>query len=190
MASIWKRAEDAESNRTQISHERSPDAGKRGWTKTLELVNELHAGMQGLFDAWLEQLRLTLIGLAWVALGSAVGGAARFFVSGFIGRRVGETFPWGTMVVNVTGAFAIGIIAAAAIRDVSFHVPDSWQFAVVGILGSYTTVSSLSLQTLALARDGEYARAGGNVLLSLALGLPAVALGFAVGTAAIGWGAP
>jgi CrcB protein len=163
---------------------------KRGWIKTLELVNELHAGVQGLFDAWLEQLRLTLIGLAWVALGSGVGGTARFFVSGLVGRLVGETFPWGTMVVNVTGAFAIGIIAATAIRHVSFHMPDSWQFAVVGIFGSYTTVSSFSLQTLALARDGEYARAGGNVLLSLALSLSAVALGFAVGNAAIAWGSP
>lgn len=163
---------------------------KRGWIKTLELVNELHHGVQGLFGAWLNQLRLTLIGLAWVALGSALGGTARFFVSGLIGRRVGETFPWGTMVVNVTGAFAIGIFAAAAIRHVSFHMPDSWQFAVVGILGSYTTVSSFSLQTLALARDGEYARAGGNVLLSLVVGLCAVALGFAVGSAAIGWGGP
>jgi fluoride exporter len=163
---------------------------KRGWIETLELANELYAGVQGLFDAWLEQLRMNLIGLAWVALGSALGGTARFFVSGLIGRRVGETFPWGTMAVNVTGAFAIGIIAAADIRHVSIHVPDSWQFAVVGILGSYTTVSSLSLQTVALARDGEYARAGGNVLLSLALGLSAVALGFAVGSAAIGWGGP
>jgi CrcB protein len=138
----------------------------------------------------LEQLRLTLIGLAWVALGSALGGTARFFLSGLVGRRVGETFAWGTMVVNVTGAFAIGIVVAAATRHVSFDVPDSWQFAVVGILGSYTTVSSFSLQTLALSRDGEYMRAGGNVLLSLALCLSAVALGFAAGSAAIGWGAP
>ena len=182
--------EDATGDRTGISHETSPGSVKRRWIKTLELVNELYAGVHGVFDAWLEQLRLTLIGLAWVALGSALGGTARFFVSGIISRHIGETFPWGTMVVNITGAFAIGVIAAAAIRHVSFHVLDPWQFAVVGILGSYTTVSSLSLQTLALARDGEYARAGANVLLSLALGLSAVALGFAVGSAAIDWGAP
>lgn len=185
--STWKRGEEAIDDR--IRHEKFPEAVQRGWIETLELVNGLHAGVQGLFGAWLEQLRMVLIGLAWVALGSAVGGAARFLVSGLVGRRIGETFPWGTMAVNVTGAFAIGIIAAAAVRHASFHEPASWQFAVVGILGSYTTVSSLSLQTLALARDGEYARAGGNVALSLALGLSAVALGFAAGSAAVGWAA-
>ena len=128
----------------------------------------------------------TLNGLLWVALGSAFGGTARFFLSGFVGRRVGETFPWGTMVVNVTGAFSIGVIAAAADEHSLFHLPETWQFAVIGFLGTYTTVSSFSLQTLALARDGEFVRAGGNVLLSLALCLSAVTLGFAVGRTAIG----
>lgn len=131
-----------------------------------------------------------LNGLVWVALGSAFGGAARFFLSGIVGRRIGETFPWGTMVVNVTGAFVIGVFAAAASGHTAFQLPPSWQFAVVGILGSYTTVSSFSLQTLALARNGEFLRAGGNVLLSLALCLAAVTLGFAASAAAIGLGAP
>ncbi|MCI0518211.1 MAG: fluoride efflux transporter CrcB [Woeseiaceae bacterium] len=121
-----------------------------------------------------------------VALGSGLGGAARFFVSGLVGRHIGETFPWGTMVVNVSGAFAIGIIAAAASGHAVFDMSDTWQFTVVGVLGSYTTVSSFSLQTLALARDGDYLRAGGNMLLSLTLCLSAVALGFAVAAAAIG----
>jgi len=156
----------------------------------LELVNGLHAGPQGMLDASLGQLQLTLIGLAWVASGSALGGTARFFLSGFVGRRIGETFPWGTMVVNVTGAFAIGIIAAAASRHALFYMPDSWQFAVVGFLGSYTTVSSFSLQTLALARDGEYLHAGGNILLSLLLCLAAVLLGFVSTAAVLGGGLP
>lgn len=129
-------------------------------------------------------------GLAWVALGSALGGTTRFLVSGVVGRRIGETFPWGTMVVNVTGAFAIGAVAAAATGHVAFDAPASWHFAVVGFLGSYTTVSSVSLQTLALARDGELLRAGGNVLLSLVLCLSAVALGFVSASAAVGPGTP
>ena len=131
-----------------------------------------------------------LNGLVWVALGSAFGGTARFFLSGFVGRCIGETFPWGTMVVNVTGAFAIGVFAAAASGHAAFQLPASWQFSVVGILGSYTTVSSFSLQTLALARDGEFLHAVANVLLSLALCLSAVTLGFAAAAAAIGLGAP
>jgi CrcB protein len=127
--------------------------------------------------------------LVWVALGSVLGGPARYFVSGFVGRRVGETFPWGTVAVNVSGAFAAGIITAAAIGSI-FLTSAAWQFAVTGFLGSYTTVSSFSLQTLALVRDGQIMRAGGNVILSLALCLSAVVLGYQFGSAALVVGAP
>lgn len=139
-------------------------------------------------DTLLGNAQAILTWLASVALGSALGGLARFVVSGFVGRWIGETFPWGTMTVNVTGAFAIGFVAAAASGPTAFDVPDVWQFAVVGVLGSYTTVSSFSLQTLALARDGEYLRASGNIVLSLTLCLSAVALGFAAGSMVIGLG--
>jgi CrcB protein len=120
-----------------------------------------------------------LHGLIWVTVGSAFGGMARFFLSGVVGRRVGETFPWGTIAVNVTGSFAIGVIAAAVPIAPLVRSPAFWQLAVVGFLGSYTTVSSFSLQTLALARDGDYRRAGGNVVLSVGLCLGAAALGYA-----------
>lgn len=119
--------------------------------------------------------------LAWVALGAAPGGVARFFVSGFVGRRYGETFPWGTIAVNATGAVAIGALAAALPATDS-----AWQLLAVGFLGSYTTVSSFSLQTLALAENGEWRRAGGNVLASVVLCLFGVAIGFGILSAAIG----
>jgi CrcB protein len=117
--------------------------------------------------------------VALVALGSALGGAARFLVSGLVARALGETFPWGTMVVNVTGAFALGCLAELAPSPTGLGRPEVWLLAGTGFLGSYTTVSSLSLQTLALARDGEWPRAAGNLLLSLALGLGAVLAGIA-----------
>jgi len=128
--------------------------------------------------------------LVWVALGSAAGGVVRFFLSGFIGRRIGETFPWGTMAVNITGAFVIGLVAAAADGGMLFDTPAAWAFVVTGVLGSYTTVSSFSLQTLALARDGDLLRAGGNVALSVVLCLCAVAAGFAIGASTFGSGTP
>ncbi len=115
-------------------------------------------------------------GLGWVALGGALGGAARFAVSGLVARTIGETFPWGTMTVNVTGSLALGALAA---RTGPFE-PTLWQLAAVGFLGSYTTVSSVSLQTLTLARNGEIARAAGSVALSVALCLGAAAAGFAL----------
>jgi fluoride exporter len=124
--------------------------------------------------------------VAWVAGGSAVGGVARFLVSGAVARAVGEIFPWGTMVVNVTGAFAIGVLVALAGSQGPLALPEVWPLAVTGFLGSYTTVSSFSLQTLALAREGEWWRAAGNVLLSLALCLAAAALGLTAALEATG----
>jgi len=110
-----------------------------------------------------------------------LGGIARYFLSGLVARRLGETFPWGTMSVNVSGAFLIGIFAALAANNASiFASPDPWLFVVTGFLGCYTTVSSFSLQTLSLARDGESGRAMGYVVLSVALSLGAVAGGLAV----------
>lgn len=123
----------------------------------------------------------------WVVLGSAMGGMARFWLSGLVGRSVGETFPWGTMAVNVSGAFAIGIIAAAATSGHGwFAEPGVWHLSVIGFLGSYTTVSSFSLQTLALLRDGERLQAAGNVALSLGLCLPCAGLGYHAGMALLG----
>lgn len=116
-----------------------------------------------------------LISTCLVAIGGGLGGMARFWVSGIVARRFGETFPWGTMVVNVTGAAVIGVFGALLLTPGTHairHVP-LWAALVVGLLGSYTTVSSFSLQTLALARNGEVARALGNIVLSLALCLSA-----------------
>lgn len=126
--------------------------------------------------------------LALVAAGSAIGGMARFFVSGLVARAIGETFPWGTLVVNVSGAFSIGILACLANNSHLANWPQVWPLVVTGFLGSYTTVSSFSLQTLALARDGEWRRAAKNVILSLALCLGAVTLGVIAGLAAVAVG--
>lgn len=116
-----------------------------------------------------------------LALGCALGGIARYFISGFIAKRVGETFPWGTLFINVSGSLLIGICGALARDSASLLAsPNPWLFAVTGFLGCYTTVSSFSLQTLALARDGERGRAVGYIVISLALCIGAAALGFAV----------
>jgi fluoride exporter len=122
---------------------------------------------------------VTLVGLICLVVGSVLGGCTRYFVSGFVARRLGETFPWGTMIVNITGAFVIGVFGAFAANPASMlAAPDPWLFAVTGFLGCYTTVSSFSLQTLALARDGQARLAAGNIVLSVSLCLGAVACGF------------
>ncbi len=128
-----------------------------------------------------------LSGLAWVAIGSGLGGAARLFVGGLVARRIGEAFPWGTIAVNVSGSLAIGVVAGLASAP---GMSAGWQFGVTGFLGSYTTVSAFSLQTLMLARERRHARAGGNVLLSLGLCLAAVAGGLAIGSQLAGVSGP
>jgi fluoride exporter len=114
----------------------------------------------------------------WIALGSAIGGVARFWTSGLIAHHFGETFPWGTLIVNVLGCFIIGLIATLTSPDGRIFVgTETRQFLMLGICGGYTTFSSFSFQTLELVRDGELFRASAYILLSVLLCLVAVWLG-------------
>jgi CrcB protein len=114
----------------------------------------------------------------WIAVGSALGGMGRYWCSGFIAERFGETFPWGTIFVNVSGSFVIGFFATLTAPDGRLLVGSTArQFVMVGLCGGYTTFSSFSLQTLNLVREGEWLRAGGNVVLSVVLCLAAVWVG-------------
>ncbi|MGP8199507.1 MAG: fluoride efflux transporter CrcB [Limisphaerales bacterium] len=114
-----------------------------------------------------------------VAVGSAAGGVLRFWLSGVIANRVGSSFPWGTLVVNVTGSFAIGFFATLISTEGRWLVgPSGRNFFMTGICGGYTTFSSFSLQTLNLAQDEEWLYAAGNAGLSLVLCLVAVWLGY------------
>ncbi len=119
-----------------------------------------------------------------VALGGGVGAVGRFALSGAIARGTNEVFPLGTLVVNVTGCFIIGFFAMITGPDGRILVPpDFRQFFMVGICGGYTTFSSFSLQTLALARDADFTRAGANIVGSLVLCLLGVWLGSVAGAA-------
>jgi fluoride exporter len=114
----------------------------------------------------------------WIAIGGALGSVARFWCSGLAARHFGETFPWGTLLVNVVGSFAIGFFATLTGPDGRWMAPSRLrEFFMIGICGGYTTFSSFSIQTLNLAEGGQWLRAGGNVLLSVALCLAAVWLG-------------
>jgi CrcB protein len=111
----------------------------------------------------------------WVAVGGAIGTTGRYWLSGLVAQLLGETFPWGTLLVNITGSFIIGFFAILTGPDGRVYVGSSArQFVMIGICGGYTTFSSFSLQTLNLMNDGEWFRAGGNVVLSVALCLLAV----------------
>ena len=95
-----------------------------------------------------------------IAIGGALGSVARFWLSGAVAQSFGETFPAGTLLVNISGSLVIGFLAGLTGPDGRFLVnPTIRQFFMMGICGGYTTFSSFSLQTLTLARDGEICRA-------------------------------
>jgi fluoride exporter len=120
-----------------------------------------------------------MVGYLWVAIGGALGSVARYWFSGVVARHFGETFPWGTVLVNITGSFVIGFFATLTAPEGRWLVPPWFrqQFFMLGICGGYTTFSSFSLQTLNLMEDGEWLYAGGNILISVCCCLVAVWLG-------------
>ena len=120
----------------------------------------------------------------WVAIGGAAGSTARYAVTRIAARLAEGTFPWATLLVNVSGSLLIGFLAGLALPDGrSALPPDARAFLLIGVLGGFTTFSSFSLETLNLARDGDWLGATANVAGSVALCLVAVWIGFAAAAA-------
>lgn len=117
-----------------------------------------------------------------IMAGGSIGAGLRFGLSKWIASAWGESFPWGTLVVNVSGSLIIGIIASVTGSEGRFIVsPYLREFLMLGVLGGYTTFSSFSLQTLQLAQQGQWLLAAANSIFSLLLCLLAVWLGFVLG---------
>jgi CrcB protein len=114
----------------------------------------------------------------WVAIGGALGSTARYGISGLVATMTGGAFPYGTLVVNVTGAIVIGFVATLSGPNSRFFVPAYARiFLMTGVCGGYTTFSTFSLETTNLIRDGEWAAALANVGFSVILCLVAVWVG-------------
>ena len=119
-----------------------------------------------------------------VAGGGALGSAGRYWLSGCVGRHFGETFPYGTLLVNVSGCLVIGFFAAYTGTEGRVLMRPEWRLAfMTGVCGGYTTFSSFSLQTFNLATDGDWLRAGANVVASVVFCLTAVWAGHLCATA-------
>lgn len=114
----------------------------------------------------------------WIALGGAIGSVMRFWLAELVGRLIESPFPWATVITNITGSFVIGFYATLTGPEGRLlATPVARQFVMVGICGGYTTFSAFSLQTLTLAQDGDWLRAGANIGVSVVLCLAAVWLG-------------
>ena len=121
---------------------------------------------------------MNAVAYLWVAVGGALGSVGRYWLNGLVSARLGESFPLGTLVVNVTGSFVIGFFATLTGPDGRIFADTlTRQFVMIGFCGGYTTFSSFSLQTLNLARDGEWLHAGANAALSFVCCMVAVWLG-------------
>jgi CrcB protein len=114
----------------------------------------------------------------YVALGSAIGGVARYLVGGWVQQRSGTTFPVQTLLINVTGSFLLGLIQRYALETTVLS-PEVRTMLTIGVCGGYTTFSTFSYETLRLVEDGDWRRAGMYTLLSVVLSISAALLGVA-----------
>ena len=114
-------------------------------------------------------------------LGGAIGTFLRYLVS-VLALPISRELPWGTIIINITGSFVIGLFGTLTLASGRFPASESLRlFVMVGFCGGYTTFSAFSLQTPDLIRNGAVTRAALNIVLSIVLCLSAVALGHLVG---------
>lgn len=106
----------------------------------------------------------------WIGIGGFLGANARYIVGRFVNQHLGTAYPWGTALVNLTGAFLIGIIVTI-LTDRVVDDPMWRQLIVVGVLGGYTTFSTYTLEAITMMQDGRWASALGYVIGSTLLGL-------------------
>ena len=112
-----------------------------------------------------------------VAFGAALGGVARYYLASALQQRLGATFPWGTLVVNVSGSLLLGVLIRYALATPTVSV-EMRALLTTGFCGGYTTFSTYSYETATLLEDGQYGRAGTYALGSVLLALAATFAGF------------
>ena len=115
-----------------------------------------------------------------IAAGGAIGALLRFWVSSGIYSLAGKDFPYGTLVVNVTGSLLMGLLYIVLIERIAESA--EWRsFLLIGLLGAFTTFSTFSIETLNLFEEGELVRAMTNIVLSVVLCISATWLGILMG---------
>lgn len=117
-----------------------------------------------------------------IAIAGSLGALARYGVEGAVSRTVSDAFPWGTLAVNVSGSFALGLLFTLLTERWSVD-PSLRSALTIGFLGAYTTFSTLSFETYRLFEDGAHALALANALGSVVLGLAALSVGIVAGKA-------
>lgn len=118
--------------------------------------------------------------LVLIAVGGAAGAVSRYLIQGWVEELAGGRFPWGTFVVNISGSFFLGVVFALAM-DRAIVSPEIRVPLMIGFIGSYTTFSTLMLESWRLVEEGDYLFMFGNLLGSVVIGMFAVIAGLALG---------
>ena len=115
----------------------------------------------------------------WISLGAIVGASARYALSGYVARAFSSSFPYGTLIINITGSLVLGFFLVLAGERVLLD--PRWRMLVaIGFCGSYTTFSSYAFETFAAMESGQWTMMALNILGNNALCLLAVILGAAI----------
>jgi len=122
-----------------------------------------------------------VLAIVLVFLGGAAGSMCRYWWSGLVAQRFGETFPFGTLIVNIAGSILAGVFSGFLMHIANSSIATALQqLLVVGICGGLTTFSSFSLQTFSLIADRRWLSALSNIVFSTGLSLGCVALGWQI----------
>ena len=117
-----------------------------------------------------------------IGLGGFAGAVARYVLDARISAATGGALPWGTLAINLSGSFAVGLLFALVVERATL-APEWRGPLMIGFLGSYTTFSTLALESWRMMEDGAWLAAAGNLLGSMVLGVAAVVAGVALGRA-------
>jgi CrcB protein len=118
--------------------------------------------------------------LVFIAVGGAAGAVSRYLLQGWVEELTGGRFPWGTFAVNISGSFFLGLVFALAM-DRAIMSPEIRVPLMIGFIGSYTTFSTLMLESWRLVEEGDMLFMFGNLIGSVVVGMLAVVAGLAVG---------
>jgi len=111
--------------------------------------------------------------LVFIAIGGSVGAVMRFLTQATVYELFGRTFPYGTLIVNVLGSFLMGLLSIFLVEK--FNLSAEWHLAIlIGVLGSFTTFSTFSIETLVLFEQGDIIKAMSNIVLSVTLCISSV----------------
>jgi fluoride exporter len=127
-------------------------------------------------------MEMPVLGVLLIGVGGFAGAIARYLIDARVTAWTGGSLPWGTLVINISGSFAVGLLFALVIERAALPAEIRGP-VMIGFIGSYTTFSTLALESWRMIEDGAWLYASANLIGSIIIGLVAVTAGVALGRA-------